>query len=150
MVHQEDYEAQREFERGRTALAANNCLVALPHLERALKLWDNPAWYSSLGFCIAKERGQVKRGLDLCRAALEKEPDNPYHYLCLGKVHLVAGDKAAALRVMREGMAKGGSEELQAKLAELGTRKTPVFPSLSRSNPLNKILGLLLSRLGHR
>jgi len=150
MEPQPEREAQREFDRARMALAAQNTVAALAHLERALKLRDNPGWYSHLGVCIAKERGQMKRGLDLCREALERERDNPVHYLNLGKVLLIAGNRAEALQALREGMAHGGSEEILAKLDELGTRKPPVIASLSRDHFLNKYLGLLLSRLGLR
>jgi tetratricopeptide (TPR) repeat protein len=150
MESQSEREAEREFNRALTALASGNTLAALAHLERALKLWDSPAWYSYLGYCVAKERGQLRRGLDLCLSALERDRNNPAHYLNLGKIHLVAGNKEEALRVLREGMAQGGSDEVMAELAALGMRKPPVIASLHRNHPLNKYLGLILSRLGLR
>lgn len=150
MEPQLDMDAEREFDRALAAIAAENTVTALAHLERALKLWDNPGWHSYLGFCVAKERGQYKRGLDLCQTALALEQDNPVHYLNLGKVHLLAGNKVEALRVLREGVAKGGGAEFMAKLDEIGTRKPPVISGLSRNHPLNRYLGLLFSRIGLR
>jgi predicted Zn-dependent protease len=143
-------EATREFARGTAALAAEDTLTALRHLERALKLQDNPGWHSYLGYCIARERGQHRRGVELCLSSLAAEPDLPVHRYHLGRVHLASGDKAAALQVLRAGMASGGSPEIARLLESLGTRAVPLFPKLSRTNPLNRYLGLLLSRFGLR
>jgi len=132
------------------ALSAGQTQPALAQLERALKVMDNPSLHSYLGYCIAKERGQVKRGRELCLAALELEPENPVHYLNLAKVHKIAGQKAEAMGVLRNGMSVGGSEEILALLGSLGTRKSPPLPFLPRDHPLNKWLGIVLSRLGVR
>jgi predicted Zn-dependent protease len=139
-----------EFERARGELAAGNVLTALAGLEKALGARDEPGWYSFLGYCVARERGHVGRGLELCRAAIEHDPGNPLHYLNLSKVHLVAKQKAEALQVLRQGKALGGSPEIDRLLMELGTRRPPVLPFLSRGNPLNKYLGIMLGRLGLR
>ena len=145
-----EVEASVEFERAREALSDRRPLAALAHLEKALLLHDNPAWYSYLGYCIAKQRGQIKKGIDLCLISLELEPDVQAHYLNLGNIHLVSGNKAEAFRVFREGMKLGDHREIQSKLDEIGTRKPPVFTSLSRNNPLNRFSGILLSRIGLR
>jgi tetratricopeptide (TPR) repeat protein len=139
-----------EFERARRAIAMDNTVAGLACLEKALSLKDDKGWYSYLGFCVAKERGQVSRGTDLCMVSLENEPNNPEHYLNLGKIQLISGNRAEALRIFREGMARGGSAELMEKLNEFGKRKSPVIPFLPRSNPLNKFLGLFLRRIGLR
>lgn len=142
--------AEQEFAWAQAALAAENTQAALVHIEKALKLRDAPEWYSYLGFCIARQRGQHRKGVELCLASLAVEPDNPLHFLNLGRVHLVKGDKTEALRVLRQGMAKGGGAELVQQLERLGMRKGPLFPGLSRNNPLNRYLGLLFSRMGLR
>jgi Flp pilus assembly protein TadD len=142
--------AEKEFALALSALAVDDTLTALACLERALRLRDHPGWYSYLGYCIARERGQQRRGLELCLGALAMEPDHPEHFLNLGRVHLVSGDKLEALRVLREGMAKGRSPEIVRMLETLGTRKPSLFPMLHRDNPLNKYLGMILSRLGLR
>jgi predicted Zn-dependent protease len=143
-------EGERLFSRALDALAAGETPSALALLERALKQNDNRSWHSYLGYCIAKERGQVKKGSDLCVASLELEPENPVHYLNLAKVHLVAGHKPEAIGVLRKGMALGGNQEILALLGEIGTRKAPVISFLPRDNPFNRVLGLLLDRLGLR
>jgi tetratricopeptide (TPR) repeat protein len=142
--------AENEFAQAQAALAADDTLTALSRLERALKLDDRAGWYSYMGYCIARERGQQRKGLELCLHALEAEPDFPDHFLNMGRVHLLGNEKEEALKVLRDGMAAGGSPEIVELLERLGTRKQPLFPALSRTNPLNKHLGLLLSRLGLR
>lgn len=151
MEHQETAErAEKEFALGMAAFAVEDTLTALAHLERALRLRDNPGCHSYLGFCIARERGQHSKGRELCLSSLAEEPDHLGHIYNLGRVLLISGDKAAALRVLREGMAKGGNPEIGRLLESLGTRSAPAFSLLSRTNRLNKYLGMLLSRLGLR
>ncbi len=150
MEMQSTGEAEKEFERARAALAGENSVEALGHLEKALKLYDNPTWYSYLGYCIAKERGQIKKGVELCLNSMAHDKDNPAHYHYLGKIHLISGNKEEALRVFREGMVKGGDNEIEQELIEFGMRKPPLFSRLPRGNPLNRYLGLILSRLGLR
>jgi hypothetical protein len=150
MVSEAIEEGVLEFERARRAIAMDNTVAGLASLEKALSLKDEKGWYSYLGFCVAKERGQVSRGTDLCMISLEHEPDNPDHYLNLGKIHLLSGNKSEALRILREGVARGEKDELMTLLNEFGTRKSPLIPFLHRSNPLNKLLGLILHRIGLR
>jgi len=140
-------EAEKLFGRAREALAAGEIPSALTLLERALKLNDNRSWYSYLGYCMAKERGQVKKGIELCTLSLELEPEHADHYLYLAKIHLLAGNKPETLRVLREGMARGENQGLITLLDAIGTRKPPVLSFLPRSNPVNRLLGLLLERL---
>ncbi|MBJ6751143.1 hypothetical protein [Geomonas anaerohicana] len=147
-VPQEDVE--KLFSRALTAFSVGEYQVALAQLERALKLQDNPLLHSYLGLCIAKERGQVKKGRELCLASLELEPENPVHYLNLARVHQAAREKPQALEALRKGMSVGGSEEIKALLATLGTRKPPPLRFLSRDHFLNKWLGIALSRVGLR
>ncbi|QWV95200.1 hypothetical protein KP004_08495 [Geomonas oryzisoli] len=147
-VPQED--AEKLFSRALTAFSAGEYQSALAQLERALKLQDDPLLHSYLGLCIAKERGQVKKGRELCLACLDLEPQNPAHYLNLARVHQVAGEKSLALEALRKGMTVGGSEEIKSLLATLGTRKPPPLGFLSRDHFLNKWLGIGLSRIGLR
>jgi tetratricopeptide (TPR) repeat protein len=142
--------AHKEFEQAQLELDRGNVLAALGCLERALTIWDDPLWHSRLGFCIAKERGQLTQGLELCSAAIARDPRNPVHYLYLGKIHLLAGNVYEALQALRKGMTLGDLPEIEKTLAAIGTRKPPVIASLSRDNLLNKYLGIILTRLGRR
>lgn len=139
-----------EFERARRAIAMDNTVAGLACLEKALSLKDDKGWYSYLGYCVAKERGQVSRGSDLCMISLEHDPNNPEHYLNLGKILLLSGKRSEALHVLRDGVARGENAELMALLNQFGKRKSPLIPFIPRSNPLNRFLGLLFHRLGLR
>ena len=145
-----EVEAAVEFEMACESLAARQTLSALTHLEKALDLHDNPSWYSYLGYCIAKQRGQKTKGIDLCLRSVELEREKPVHYLNLGNLHLISGNKEEALRVFREGMMRGGHEEIQRILDEIGMRKPPVIKFLPRNNPLNRYLGILFNKMGLR
>lgn len=146
----DDTEAEKEFSRGLKALQEGNSLAALTFFEKAAGAAPTPLCLSYLGFCIAKERGQVQKGIQFCREALGKEPENPLHYLNLGKIFLTAGNKQEAIRTFREGLAHGLNQEITDLLNAIGTRKQPVILALSRNNPINKYLGKLLSKLGLR
>jgi tetratricopeptide (TPR) repeat protein len=140
-------ESEKLLQRAAALLDAGESAPALALLERALRQEAHPSWHSHLGYCIAKERGQVKRGIELCNEALSLESDNPAHYLNLARIHLVSGNKGEALEVLRRGMAVGGSAEIVSLLNRIGIRKPPVLRFLHRDHFLNKSLGLILSRL---
>lgn len=142
--------ADKEYQRAVYELGSGNVLGALSRLEAALKSHDNAAWYSMLGFCIAKERGYLTKGEELCRDCIERQPEVPEHYYFLGRILLLSGRKQEALQVLRQGLAIGGSTTIKQLLQDLGVRKPPLFSRLHRDNPLNKYLGMVLVRLGLR
>lgn len=139
--------AEGHFEKGLALLKAGNRLAALGHFEKAHKTIQSPEVMSYLGYCMAAERGVVSEAIGLCSEALSQEPENPLHYLNLGRVYRHAGLKNEAIDTFRKGLSYGDNEEIRAILDSLGLRKKPVFPSLPRSHSLNKYAGLLLHRL---
>ena len=139
--------ADREYQRACQELENGKVLAALARLEAALRLQDHPAWYSLLGFCVAKERGHLKRGEELCRDCIARQPHLPGHYYFLSRVMLLSGRKEEALQTLRQGLAQGDSSVIKALLQELGVRKPPPIAWLHRDHPLNKYLGLVLTRL---
>ncbi len=137
-------------DRGLEALEQNNTVAALSFLERAHRLEKTPITCSSLAYCMAKERGQFKQAFALCEEAIEKEPDSAAHYLNLGRIHILAGNRAEAITAFREGMKHNLDDRIIAELATLGIRKPPVIPFFKRANFLNKYLGMIFKRLGFR
>ncbi|MBN1142282.1 MAG: tetratricopeptide repeat protein [Deltaproteobacteria bacterium] len=123
---------------------------ALHYLENAFRLADAPLVTSYLGYCQAKERGQVKQGANLCMSAIQRDPGNPVHYLNLGRIYLLVGQKGQAIQILRKGLKAGCDPRIVEALKNLGVRKEPVFAALSRDNPINKVAGLLFARLGFR
>ena len=138
------------FGKGLEALSQGGTLAAISYFEKAFQREDRPLYGSYLAICIAKERGQYQLAVTLCEKAIAREPQEPVHYLNLGKVYLIAGKRGDAVRAFREGLQRERNSEIVAELDKLGTRKPPVIPLLKRNNPVNKYLGIILRRLGLR
>jgi hypothetical protein len=150
------------------AIDRGDTLHGLITLECAPALRTIPVVNSYLAYCIAKERGQVRNAVNLCQSALSAEPDNPAHYLNLGRIFLLAEDKAKAIATFWKGVSKGPGAERGAgttepprlgrrehalileELRRLGIRKPAPFPSLDRRHPLNVIAGKFLATIGLR
>ncbi|GFE60935.1 tetratricopeptide repeat protein [Geobacter sp. AOG2] len=145
-----DSDASKEFDNGLTLFKAGNLLRALGHFEKSMEAQPTALCASYYAYCMAKERGHVTKGIDLCRKSLAQEPGNPVHYLNLARIHLLGPNKEEALTVLRDGMQHAHDPELAALLNQVGIRKPPVIQSLRRDNPINKFLGILLSKFGMR
>jgi tetratricopeptide (TPR) repeat protein len=138
------------FNKGLQSLARNEWTAALACFEKAAGLLDIPIHNSFLALCIARERGQIKKAISLCRETLEAEPDNPVLYLNLGKIYLMQGRTVEAIEVYRKGLSKASNEEIVAELGRIGNRRPAPLSFLSRDHPLNKYIGIILGRLGLR
>ena len=143
-------EAEKLFTKGVEAIKNGNMVSALVYFEKATQLDNNPTNRSYLAFCIARERGQFKKAISLCEEALKEDPENPVHYLNLGRVYILTGQKTEAMRILREGLTYEENREIVDELVGLGMRKPSVIPLLNRRNLLNKYLGIVLARLGLR
>ena len=138
------------FSKGHDALARGEWTSALACFEKAAGLLNIPIHNSFLALCIARERGQTNKAVALCRETLEAEPHNPVLYLNLGKIYLMQGKTEEAIEVFRRGLSQGANEQIIVELGRIGTRRPPPLAFLSRDNPLNKYLGIILNRLGLR
>jgi tetratricopeptide (TPR) repeat protein len=138
------------FKKGIEALSRNEWSSALACFEKAVGLTDNPVYKSHLALCIARERGQMHKGAALCREVIESDPDNSIHYLNLGRIYLLQGRVESAIAALREGLSREANEQISEELRRVGTRRPPPFRFLSRDNPINKYLGIILARLGLR
>lgn len=135
------------YEKGIAFLKENNPLSALACFEKAYAIKKLPEIQSYLGFCIAVERGKITEALALCNNAIAREPDNPIHYLNLGRIYLKINRKAEAIEAFRKGLSIGDNEDIRLILDSLGTRKKPVFSFLPRDSFLNRYAGLIFHRL---
>ncbi len=143
-------ETEQLYEKGVAAVDNGNWLAALVCFEKLVQLEEKPVFFSYFAACMAKERGQFNHAALLCRDALEKEPDNPVHYLNLGRIFMFQGRKDEAIKILRDGLSHGAEPRIIEELQKLGTRKPPVFPFLDRNNPINKSCGIMLKILGLR
>jgi tetratricopeptide (TPR) repeat protein len=97
---------------------------------------------------------KYRAGIDACRKALGmfKAPDAysagiiyPILYLNLGRAYIAAGRKVEAIEAFEKGLKYDRTHfELKKEQRLLGIRKPPVVPFLSRSNPINKLIGIIL------
>ncbi len=150
------------------AIDRGDTLQGLLALEGSPSLREIPVASSYRAYCIAKERGQYREAIRLCQAALKTEPHNPAHFLNLGRIFLLTKQKSKALTTFRQGLsndtvtanapaaestADGQAKQqalILAELRRLGIRKRPVFESLPREHPLNKVAGRVLAKLNLR
>lgn len=136
--------------KGERALQNGDTLVALLQLEMAHAVEPLPSIKAKLAYCLAKERRQYQQAMALCREALRAEPDNPDHYYQLSRIYLIAGQKRQAIKSLRKGLKFKRHQPSIDELNRLGARKSPIFTSLPREHILNRIGGILFTKLGSR
>lgn len=103
------------------------------------------------GLLLATERGLVREGVELARAASASAPEDPWLAATLARTQLRAGDKSGAIETLKAGARHHPDhEDIHALFVEIGVRRPLLFKTLPRSHPLNRYLGLLSVRLGLR
>jgi len=138
---------EQHHDRGVMKLKQGDTLSAMVHFEKAVNSGGTADCLSYLGYCIAKERGQSAKGINLCGKALDEDPGNPLHHLNMAKIRLLMRDMNGAIEALRLGASCGENEEITAMLQEIGSRKPPLFSFLDRDHLLNRYCGIILARL---
>lgn len=108
---------------------------------------ETPDILSLVGFCLARDSRQFKKGVALCERAIALDVQNPEHYLHLGRIHLLAGHKALAIATFRRGMKIRRDKRFILELQKIGIRQSPPFATLPRRHVLNVVTGKLLQIL---
>lgn len=141
-------QASEQFKAGKKFLKEDNLDRALKAFEKAYKEnKENAEYMSYFGLCKAVRGGEIGLGLELCTKAIKKEFYRAEFYYNLGKVYIAAGNKKGAIKVLVKGLKFDPKDEaINNLLIDLGFRKKPVIPILTRGNPLNKALGILFRR----
>jgi tetratricopeptide (TPR) repeat protein len=137
-------------------------LINEKKLEKALDaLYDardrfpnNPVIFSYQGYLETVVNKQYSKGVKICKEAISalveqmplgKEFFLPVLYLNLGKACLAADKRKDAYESFKRGLEiDKHNEALFSELKSLGIRRKPPLSFLSRTNPLNKYLGMLL------
>jgi uncharacterized protein HemY len=138
---------QKLVKQGIEALSAGNTTQALRLLEEAADLDESPELISHMAVCLAKEKQDFTTATTLGKSALRDEPWNSTHYLNLGRVLLLSGQRNDAIRTFRDGLLHENNPRIKEELDRLGTRKYPVIASLPREHSLNRMLGKVFTRL---
>ncbi len=98
--------------------------------------------YSYLGYGMARNYGRIEEGIRLCRHAVKMEFYQIENYVNLARALLLAERRRAASQAVDRGLSIDPNHpELLALSQEMGSRRAPVLPFLSRRNILNRILG---------
>lgn len=111
---------------------------------------DVMSWY---GVALALAGVDRLRGVTLCEAAVRRSGRDVSADLLhnLGRAYLAVQYKKEAADALRRGASiQPDHQGIRATLKEMGVRRSPILPFLSRKNPVNKYLGLLRSRLSRR
>lgn len=108
-----------------------------------------PVFFSYLGLGMAHCERRKREGLELCRYALQADPNNHESYLNAALVYLMLGRRDAAYRAVSWGLEmRPGHPRLLELQRQIGVRQRLTFPSLSRRNPLNTLSGRLRALFG--
>ena len=143
-------EATELYAKGLEAMEHGHYYLARTCFGRAYELEQSARTSSYLGLALAKSTGGFPEAISFARDAIAREPENPAYYLNLGQVYLLADQRHEALIMFRLGLQHGADSSIVRELEELGERRPLLFKNLHRSHPLNRFIGLLLSRLGVR
>lgn len=119
-------------------------------LTQAAEHRNTPELRSYLAFCLAKGEGRMSSAVKTCRESIKREPGNSLHYLILGRILLMAGEKSKAVKFFRQGLKASPNPRIIAELKKLGLRKPAVLKNLTRGHPLNRVLGRVFSTIGFR
>jgi tetratricopeptide (TPR) repeat protein len=147
---------QHYIEAAKKLLRRGGGLSALNTLKEALKKFpDDPLLRSFYGFLVASVEKNPEEGIRTCQGAIGSlkgfEGDARVLaecYLNLGKAYIRHEKRMEAINALEEGLkADPGHRDILWEKKKMGERKRPPVPFLKRSNPVNKYLGLLMSRL---
>ena len=161
----EEYKPQRSkveyAEAIRLDLKDGNNKAALGSAREALVNFpSDPFFLSYVGYLMAIVENKPREGAIMCEEAIyilrkAESADTafflPLFCLHLGKAHLKADRKEAAINAFREGLKLDSRNcELLSEINAIGSRKGPVISFLRRSNLINKYLGKLRHELQSR
>jgi len=143
--------AEESYEKGLRALGQGKAKTALAMLEAALEIerrrGNGPPqarYLSYYGLCLAMVRNEVREGLRYCREAITLESYNSTLRCNLGRVLLKAGRRREAHRCFVRGLRlEPGHAATCRELTQMGIRRKPFLPFLSRGHPINVFIGRL-------
>lgn len=117
--------------------------------ERAARDEVPALCYSYLGYGLALTRGQLKQGIRLCKHAIKREFYQPECYVNLARTAMLSKrHRHVAANAVLDGLQIDSEHPDLLELSrELGVRRQPVIPLLSRKNFLNRCLGWLRHQL---
>ena len=137
---------------GRKQALKREYAEALRSFQRALQVLTfdgelpvHPQYLSHYGVALAGAAGRAEEGRRLCNRSIQLEPYEPEHYLNLGLVLRMIGNRKEALAAFARGLSiRPGHPDLMEAMRTSERRRGTPFPFLPRAHPLNRCLGKLL------
>ncbi len=140
----------QQLEEIAASMVCKDYVTAFANLQKVPLQSRTPLVLSALALCMAEVKGAGKSVVNLCHEAIKKDPKNPEHYYRQGRILFLAGRKKDAIWVLRMGLRYGKHRGIIEALGAMGVRRSPPLGFLPRSNPLNKYLGILLTKINLR
>jgi len=110
--------------------------------------WKRRRVLSYYGLCQAMVWGKTRQALSWCKAAVGESSVTADLYFNLGMVHLRARQRDLAKKAFNDGLRLDPNHaEILGTMDKLKLRRRPFLAFLHRRHPVNKLLGLLRSRL---
>ena len=98
--------------------------------------------FSFYGLCIAKVLRRYAQAVQCCEISLKHNMLDPVHHHNLALVYLERGERGKAVETLNAGLRLDPrNRAIHRVWDEIGRRRPPVIPFLSRDNPLNIWLG---------
>lgn len=108
-------------------------------------------FYSYLGYGIALCEHRVREGLVLCEQAVKTGFYEPENYLNLSRAYLLRKNRRAAVKWLNKGLKVDPNHEALISLQQdMGVRKRPIIPFLSRDATFNILLGKMRHNMTKR
>jgi Flp pilus assembly protein TadD len=147
-----DAPAPTALDEGIAAFAARDLTGAHAAFERAHRRDPrDPVTASWYGLTLVLVEKNSNLGVQLLEQALRAAGPDPVLLLNSARVHLALNQRERAARAVTRGLELWPDDaRFLAARDALGTRRAPVVPFLSRSNPLNRVLGRLRHRWARR
>ena len=143
-----DAAARAACEEGVAAFAARDLPGAHAAFERAHRRAPrDPVCMSWYGLTLVLVEKNSNLGLVLVDQALRLAGPDPDLLLNSARLHLALNQRERVVRAISRGLELWPDDRrLRAARDAMGSRSDPVVPFLSRSNPLNRLLGRLRQR----
>jgi tetratricopeptide (TPR) repeat protein len=150
--------AENSFRRGLAAMVDGDAAAAAEHFQSAILIEvqhgvkrPQMRYLSYYGLSRAMAHGASPQAIQACETAARRDFFNPDLLLNLGRTYLLAGKTTKALAAFQRGLAISPTHKaLLAEYKKVDRREPPPLGIVSRSHPLNKMLGKLRSSLRSR
>jgi tetratricopeptide (TPR) repeat protein len=150
--------AENAFRRGLAALFDGDAAAAADLFQSAILIevqhgvkGPQMRYLSYYGLSRAQAFGATPQAIQACETAARRDFFNPDLLLNLGRVYLLAGKTTKALAAFHRGLELAPRHKgLLTEFKRIDRREPPPLGLVSRSHPLNKMLGKLRASLRNR